>query len=580
MALNQAKARRRIARVLESGHIEGLRRLGRVPSVSVGVVHEGELVAAQSFGHSNPQDVASAPPDAETLYTLCSISKTFVSAALGILVDEGKLAWTDPVGRYLPEFAPRGDAHIAAEATFNDFLRHSSGITNPVVTVFGPGGRLIVPPRDFIAVVNDAPTGYRGDPYFNRTWVYSNIAYGLLTLVVERLTGVPYAHFLQDRILRPLGMLHTALTADRVATGSGAKVAYAYAQMEDGSWEPLEHEWTSEAHSPALGMVGVRSSVRDMLIFSAAVMQAFSPVASHDVSAFKVLEHVRENPLRQMGAILDDYYWTRPHDDPFGHEARYHLGWMKVVMPSCMVSWGSWNGTLADNAGPEHRKFRDAHILGARSAGTRLLYKSTGIGFCGTGSVNLFPETRSAVVVFANGLNCVDVADFSASLLIQALFDLRPPVDIIAVAKREARVRLAEFDDVMQDLRQHRDVSRPERDHAEYVGRYHGLGIDLVIRDKSGGMQLCLNHRDDLVLPLEHYNVDQYSFWPKTRDDWLRGGWLDWDYYLVGILTFKRDDAGAVHGLNWLWEKPAEPFFFFKVKDDASSSQLSFLSPS
>lgn len=75
-----------------------------MPSISIGILHEGEVIFTGSVGE---QDVSShEPANEETLYSICSISKTFVSAAIGILVDEGKLQWTDPVGRYLPEFKP------------------------------------------------------------------------------------------------------------------------------------------------------------------------------------------------------------------------------------------------------------------------------------------------------------------------------------------------------------------------------------------------------------------------------------------------------------------------------------------
>jgi len=157
-------------------------------------------------------------------------------------------------------------------------------------------------------------------------------------------------------------------------------------------------------------------------------------------------------------------------------------------------------------------------------------------------------------------------------MLIQALFDLQPRVDLLPIARKERNIRKAQFEQVMRDLEQHRDVSGPEADYADYVGRYHGLGIDLVVRrcseDGMGKLQLCLNHREDSVWLLEYHNVDQYSYWPKTRDNWLKGGWLDWDDYMVGILTFKRDNcSGAVDGVTWVWEKGAEPFFFPKVRD-------------
>jgi CubicO group peptidase (beta-lactamase class C family) len=123
------------------------------------VVHHGELVLTRSFGALDPRVENPVLPNHETLYTLCSISKTLVSAAVGILVEEGKLKWTDAVGAYLPEFKPKDDHRVATKATFNDFLRHSGGLSNPVITILAQEGKVLVPQRDFIELVNDAPTG-------------------------------------------------------------------------------------------------------------------------------------------------------------------------------------------------------------------------------------------------------------------------------------------------------------------------------------------------------------------------------------------------------------------------------------
>lgn len=237
---------------------EKIRSLCRVPAISIGVLHNGKLVCTDSVGLRD-MDTAQQP-DGDTIYTLCSISKTFVSAALGILVDQGKMEWDDPVGKYLPGFrTDGGDPTVAEKATFNDFLRHSSGLADPVVTLLGPNGTVLVPQSDLINVVNETPTtDAEGKPYFNNTWKYSNVAYGLLTLVVEKLSGVSYAQFIQDNILTPLRMDHTAVSEEQVTNSNN--IAKSYAKLSDGSWHKLEHEWTSEKNSPILGMIGIRSS--------------------------------------------------------------------------------------------------------------------------------------------------------------------------------------------------------------------------------------------------------------------------------------------------------------------------------
>lgn len=198
-------------------------------------------------------------PDANTIYPIISLSKTFVVACLGILVDQGKIRWADRVGQYLPTFCPEDDHQISEAATFNDFLRHSSGIANPVVPLFGPNGKVLVPQRDFIDVINKIPSANsEGQSDFNKTWKYSNIAYGLLTIVIENLSGTSYARFLHDNILTPLGMHHTATSDNQIK--SSDNIAHSYAILSDDAWHELNYEWTTENNSPFLGMVGIRSS--------------------------------------------------------------------------------------------------------------------------------------------------------------------------------------------------------------------------------------------------------------------------------------------------------------------------------
>lgn len=97
-------------------------------------------------------------PDADIIYALCSNSKTFFVACLGLLVEQGKVKRADRVGYHLSTFRPKDDHSIAEQAALNDLLRHSSGIANPVATFFGPNGKLLVPQKNLIDVVNQTPT--------------------------------------------------------------------------------------------------------------------------------------------------------------------------------------------------------------------------------------------------------------------------------------------------------------------------------------------------------------------------------------------------------------------------------------
>ncbi len=296
-------------------------------------------------------------------------------------------------------------------------------------------------------------------------------------------------------------------------------------------------------------MIGMRSSVEDLLIWGAAFLN--SPPEG------------RPNPLKELDAILQGYYWTRDNPDEFHNPWKYRLSWLECIMPSSMTHWGSWNMTVPGDG--DEQAYVDNHILG-RDSPQRKLYKTVGKGFCGTGSLIIFPETKTVIVVLSSGLNMGDSSDFTAAVLMQELFQLKLRVDIRSMVLKECTARTQAFQDIVAEWRDHRNVSESvlERPAEEYVGKYAALGITLEVRQRkhSDGLELVLNGREDMVENLDHYNEDMYSYLPTDRDTWLRYGWLDWDYYLVGILHFRRDANSRVHHLTWTWERGCDPAFF------------------
>jgi CubicO group peptidase (beta-lactamase class C family) len=80
------------------------------------------------------------------------------ATALGILVEDGKIAWDDPIAKHLPSFNPIEDPRIGNNATIIDACRHSTGLANPNVVYMGPGGLISNPAEDHIAMLNALPT--------------------------------------------------------------------------------------------------------------------------------------------------------------------------------------------------------------------------------------------------------------------------------------------------------------------------------------------------------------------------------------------------------------------------------------
>ncbi|HEV2352995.1 MAG TPA: serine hydrolase domain-containing protein, partial [Puia sp.] len=104
---------------------ERARRAFDVPGIAVCVIKDGKVIHSKGYGVRSLR--TSEPVDGNTLFGIASNSKAFTTAALGMLVDEGKLSWDDKVRKYIPEFK-LSDPYVTEEFTIRDLLCHRSGL--------------------------------------------------------------------------------------------------------------------------------------------------------------------------------------------------------------------------------------------------------------------------------------------------------------------------------------------------------------------------------------------------------------------------------------------------------------------
>lgn len=97
-----------------------------------------------------------------------SCSKIYTAAAVGKLVDEGKVSRTDPIQKYLPKFNPVGDPETGQKADIIDALRHSTDLENPTRLYVGPSQALLKDDKDLIEVMNQMFTANDEGQRFNR----------------------------------------------------------------------------------------------------------------------------------------------------------------------------------------------------------------------------------------------------------------------------------------------------------------------------------------------------------------------------------------------------------------------------
>ena len=190
---------------LLSAWVESQMAYNGLPGLSIGILHDQELVWAAGFGRAGLEPARPATPD--TLYRIASITKLFTSTAILQLRDAGKLRLDDPLVEHLPWFRI-GRAHAEApETTIRHLLTHTAGLPREAGFPYWTDGEFPTAPqiRERLAAQEAAlPT--------ETEWKYSNLGLTLAGEIVAAVSGQAYPEYVADHILEPLGMLRTWVT--------------------------------------------------------------------------------------------------------------------------------------------------------------------------------------------------------------------------------------------------------------------------------------------------------------------------------------------------------------------------------
>lgn len=550
---------RLVDRLDQAKEIYALTGICGVASISVGVLHQGKQVYEYSTGLRDVENNLQATP--ETSYLLASCSKGFLSSAIGILVDEGKLSWDDLISKHIPDFNPVGDPRIRAEATIRSALSHTVGLSRPQIFLLEPNCSIVSKEDKYVEFLNHISTeNDKTGQRFDTWWEYNNLPYGLISLIVQEVTGQSYSEFLKKRIIEPLGLKNTIVSS--VELGPSSDRAHGYAKLDTGEYRKLRpgDTYTRDDHSPLLGVIGLQSSIVDLLKFSAAMIEAYSSEKGGSGS-----RDGSNNPLRQMLEIWGPQ-WTRPMQDGFDNELAYCMGWYSGYTPTAGLGY---MGTNHEVRKQDQEVFNSKYILG-RESPRRFFVGNQGNANGYSSAMYLFPETKSAVVALTNGGNLGDAADFTAKIMIQALFDTKPYIDYLKLAQEEAKLHRHWHKQLLVDWLAHSDIMRKEADLNDYVGNYiwSNITVNIFKCEETEHLALTINGHQDSRCNLEFYAEDAYSFTPRTRDEWLYKGMMDWKHYFVGNIQFGRDEHGIVDRLNWKYEPDEKPASFRRKKDN------------
>lgn len=170
------------------------------PGATVIVTKDGKTLLRKAYGMADV--AAKVPMRAEMSLRLGSITKQFTSTAILMLAEEGKLAVTDPITKFLPDYPTQGKV-----ITIEHLLTHTSG----VVSYTGKPDFRASSTKDLS--VSQMIDSFKNDPLEfapGTRYAYNNSGYFLLGAIIEKVSGQSYAKFVEQRIFVPLGMTQTA----------------------------------------------------------------------------------------------------------------------------------------------------------------------------------------------------------------------------------------------------------------------------------------------------------------------------------------------------------------------------------
>jgi CubicO group peptidase (beta-lactamase class C family) len=261
------------------------------------LVEDGQLAGAATLIHRDGKDMSvcvgwrdiedKQPIERDTLFRIASMTKPITSVAALMLVEEGRIALTDPIAKVAPEFSemrvlrsPDGPLNETEDATrhitFEDLLTHRAGFTygefhrGPIAQAYRDalGGDIDsdVAPDDWIARLAKLPL--IGQPGFA---MYYGCSTDLLGLLIARIEGVPLGVVLKRRIFDPLGMKDTSFS---VPPEKRSRCAAAYGFDEAGkltkrlTWNGVVVAERPEAMAYESGGAGLWSTLDDYLKFA------------------------------------------------------------------------------------------------------------------------------------------------------------------------------------------------------------------------------------------------------------------------------------------------------------------------
>ncbi|MBF8289885.1 MAG: Class beta-lactamase-related serine hydrolase [Chloroflexi bacterium] len=283
-----------------------------IPGVAYGVVARGDLIHSRGIGTLRAGE--DAPPDAESVFRIASMTKSFTAATLLSLRDEGRLALDDPIARHVPELEGlRGPTADSPPITVRHLLTMSSGLATDDPWGDRQQGLDLAAFSELLR----GPLTFAWAPATR--FEYSNLGYGILGRLITNVAGAEYREVVGERLLGPLGMHATTYLEAEVEP---ARLAHGYLWRDDA--------FVTEPRDPygaLASMGGVLSSVRDLSRWVAFLADAFPARDDPEPPGGLPLSRASRREMQQVHRSMPpDVSFPSPDADPTVIGTGYGMG--------------------------------------------------------------------------------------------------------------------------------------------------------------------------------------------------------------------------------------------------------------
>jgi CubicO group peptidase (beta-lactamase class C family) len=430
-----------------------------VPGVALAVVHDGRVAVGRGYGVRRLGEPT--PVDEHTLFGIASNTKAFTCAALATLVEEGRLAWGDPVTRHLPGFQMH-DPWVTREVTVRDLITHRAGLG------LGAGDLMWWPSTEFTRAEIVAGVRHLVPASSLRSrYAYNNVLYVVAGEVIAAVSGKSWDEFVRARLLGPLGMSRTTTSVGQPPTDSNVATPHIRAA---GAVRPIEPGDFDNAAAAA----GLNSSAADMARWLDTLLacQAAEPPAGRTCPLGRA-------SIRELWSAQTVRGTPEP---PAGLEAT-RANFAAYGLGFGLRDWRGRKLVVHEGALPGYYSL-----------------------------VALVPEERLGLVVLTSQEEAGILHAVLYHVLDAFLGAAQPPTDWIAAEKTAARADLEKArEKVAQAFATRAADSKPSLALSRYAGRWADPWYgEASIAAENGRLELTMTRTPGMVADLEHFQFDTF----------------------------------------------------------------------